>query len=124
MPFHAPAAEHEFILNKVVDFQTVSATERFAEATPDTVTAILTEAGRMCDDVLAPLNWNSDRHPARLENGVVRSSPGFADAYRAIAEGGWVGLAANPGLWRHGSADGIEHRRHGHDVWRVPFAAT
>jgi acyl-CoA dehydrogenase len=42
------------------------------------------------------LNRNGDRHPARLENGVVRASPGFAEGYRAIASGGWIGLAANP----------------------------
>jgi hypothetical protein len=50
----------------------------------------------MCDDVLAPLNRAGDTHPARLENGVVRSSPGFADGYKAIAGGGWIGLSANP----------------------------
>jgi alkylation response protein AidB-like acyl-CoA dehydrogenase len=36
-------------------------------------------------------------HPARLENGIVRTSPGYAAAYRAIAEGGWVGMSADPG---------------------------
>jgi alkylation response protein AidB-like acyl-CoA dehydrogenase len=96
MTYRAPAAEHRFILDHVVDFARVAATPRFADATPDTVAAILTEAARMCDDVLAPLNRAGDQHPARLENGVVRSSPGFAEGYRAIAEGGWIGLAANP----------------------------
>ena len=96
MPYRAPAAEHQFILDHVVGFSRVAATSRFADATPDTVSAILTEAARLSDDVLAPLNWTSDQTPARLENGQVRSSPGFANAYRAIAEGGWVGLAANP----------------------------
>ncbi|TXH57080.1 MAG: acyl-CoA dehydrogenase [Burkholderiaceae bacterium] len=96
MPFRAPAADHRFILDHVVDFAAVAATDRFAEATPDTVAAILTEAAKMCDDVLAPLNRNGDRHPARLENGVVRASPGYAEGYHAIASGGWIGLAANP----------------------------
>jgi acyl-CoA dehydrogenase len=54
MPFRAPAADHRFILDHVVDFAAVAATDRFAEATPDTVAAILTEAAKMCDDVLAP----------------------------------------------------------------------
>jgi acyl-CoA dehydrogenase len=45
--------------------------------------------------VLAPLNRAGDKHPARLENGVVRTPPGFAEAYRAIAEGGWVAIAAS-----------------------------
>ena len=36
-----------------------------------------------------------DLHPARLENGIVRTSPGFPEGYKAIAEGGWIGMAAD-----------------------------
>ena len=54
------------------------------------------EAGKLCEDVLAPLNREGDLHPARLENGVVRTSPGFKEGYEAIAEGGWVGISALP----------------------------
>ncbi|MEZ5798086.1 MAG: acyl-CoA dehydrogenase [Paracoccaceae bacterium] len=96
MTYRAPSADHEFILRHVVNVAQVAATDRYAEATPETVAAILTEAARLCDDVLAPVNRNGDLTPARLENGVVRSSPGFAEAYRAIAAGGWVGLSASP----------------------------
>ncbi|MBT5680191.1 MAG: acyl-CoA dehydrogenase, partial [Marinovum sp.] len=74
----------------------VSATERFGEATRDVTAAILTEAGRMCEEVMAPLQRAGDEHPAVLENGVVRCSPGYVDGYRAIAEGGWVSIAASP----------------------------
>ncbi|MFB2594559.1 acyl-CoA dehydrogenase [Paracoccus sp. p4-l81] len=96
MTFRAPVADIRFILDRVVPLAPVAATDRFAEATPDTVEAILTEAGRLCDQVIAPLNRGSDLNPSRLENGVVRSSPGFVDAFRQIAEGGWVGLATDP----------------------------
>jgi len=96
MPYTAPVSEFKFLLAHVVDLASVAATDRFAEATPDTVDAILTEAGRLCDDVLAPLQITGDRHPARLENGVVRMAPGFAEAYGALAAGGWIGLAADP----------------------------
>jgi len=96
MPYRSPVQDHRFILDHVVDFSAVAATERFQEATPDMVDAILTEAGKMCDEVLAPLQRNGDLHPAVLENGVVRTSPGFADGYKAIAEGGWVGVMADP----------------------------
>jgi hypothetical protein len=92
----APAADQRFILDHIVGFADVGATPRFAEATPDTVTAILAEAARMCDDVIAPLNRAGDLTPARLENGVVRASPGFGRGYKAIAEGGWIGVSANP----------------------------
>ena len=96
MAYRAPVRDIRFILDHVVGFAQVSATPRFAEATPDMADAILTEAGRISTDVLAPLNRVGDKHPARLENGAVISSPGFAEGYRAIATGGWVGMAANP----------------------------
>jgi len=96
MPYRAPVSELKFVLDKVVGFDRVAATDRFAEATPETVDAILTEAGRMCEEVLAPLNRAGDLHPAHLENGVVRTSPGFAEGFAAIAEGGWLGMSADP----------------------------
>ena len=96
MPYRAPVRDIRFIMDHVVGFARVAATPRFAEVTPDMVQAILTEAGRIATDVLAPLNRAGDMHPARLENGAVVSSPGFAGGYRAVAEGGWVGMAASP----------------------------
>jgi len=96
MAYRAPVEDIAFILDSVVPLSGIAATERFAEATPDTVSAILTEAGRMATEVLAPLNRNGDLTPARLENGAVRSSPGFDTGMAALAEGGWIGLSADP----------------------------
>ncbi|SDZ16782.1 hypothetical protein SAMN05444004_10713 [Jannaschia faecimaris] len=96
MPYRAPVSELRFVLDHVVGFDRVAATDRFAEATPDMVEAILKEAGKMCEDILAPLNRAGDLNPATLENGVVRTSPGFADGFAAIAEGGWLGMSADP----------------------------
>ena len=101
MSYRAPAGDMAFILEHVVPIAPVTATERFADATPDMVQAILTEAARMCDEVLAPLNREGDMNPARLENGRVRSSQGYDAGLRAIAEGGWIGLTADPA---HGGA--------------------
>ena len=95
MPYCAPIADFRFLLTRVLGFAEVAAQPRFADATPDSVDAILTEAGRLSES-LAPLNRAGDKHPARLENGVVRCSPGFAEGFRAIAEGGWIGMAASP----------------------------
>jgi len=96
MPYVAPLTEFRFLLDHVVGFDRVAATPRFAEASAATVEAILTGAGRLCTEVLAPLQRSGDRHPARLENGVVRTAPGFAEGYRAIVAGGWVGMSADP----------------------------
>lgn len=96
MPYRAPVTDIRFILDHVVGFSQVAETARFVEATPDLVEAILTEAGRISSDVLAPLNRVGDANPVRLENGAVVTAPGFAEGYKAIAEGGWVGMAASP----------------------------
>jgi alkylation response protein AidB-like acyl-CoA dehydrogenase len=96
MTYRAPVEEFRFIFNHVADFGRVVATERFADATADVTDAILIEAGKLCEDKLAPLQRTGDLHPARLENGKVRTTPGFAEAYAAIAEGGWVSIAASP----------------------------
>ncbi len=96
MPYHAPVSDYRFLMENVVGFSQVVATDRFAEATPDMTDAILTEAAKMCEEVLYPLNRSGDLHPARLENGIVRTSPGFDSGYKAIAEGGWIGMSASP----------------------------
>ena len=95
MPYRAPVSDFQFLLDHVVGFDAVNATDRFAEATPDMTHAILSEAAKMSEEVIAPLNRAGDTHPAHLENGIVRTSPGFADGYNAIAEGGWIGMSAS-----------------------------
>ncbi len=96
MSYRAPVTELQFLFDRVLDFDRLTRTERFAEATPDLRAAILSEGAKLAEEVLAPLNRVGDTEGAALENGVVRTPPGFAEAYRAIAEGGWIGLAADP----------------------------
>ncbi|WP_108484839.1 acyl-CoA dehydrogenase [Oceaniglobus ichthyenteri] len=96
MPYRAPVREFSFLFDHVVGVSQVSGTDRFAEATPDIVGAILTEAAHLCEGALAPLQRVGDQQPAVLENGVVRTSPGFGAGYDAIAKGGWIGMSANP----------------------------
>jgi acyl-CoA dehydrogenase len=96
MSYRAPVEEFHFLLDRVLGADRLHATERFAEATPETVEAVLTEAARLAEQVLAPLRRAGDLEPARLENGLVRTSSGFAAAYGQIAAGGWVGVAADP----------------------------
>ncbi len=98
MTYRAPLADFAFLFDHVVGLAQVQATELFAEATPDLVQAILSEAGKLGEEVLAPLQRVGDMEGAVLENGVVRTPEGFAEAYRAIAEGGWIGMSASPDI--------------------------
>ncbi len=96
MPYRSPVTEIEFLLNDVLDAGRLSKTALFTDATADVSSAILTEAAKLAEEVLAPLNVAGDLTPARLENGVVHCSPGFSEGYKAVANGGWVGMAAAP----------------------------
>ena len=96
MPYRAPISDYEFLFRNVIGFDQIAATEKFSEASEDVVKAILTEAGKMCEEIMAPLQRPGDLEPARLENGVLRTSPGYAEGWRAIAEGGWIGMSGDP----------------------------
>ncbi len=94
--YRAPVEDFAFLFRHVVGFDRVTDTGLFAEAAGEVSEAILSEAGRMCEEILAPLQRAGDLNPAVLKDGRVRCSPGFAEGYAAIAEGGWIGMAASP----------------------------
>ena len=94
MTYRAPVRDIAFSLRHVAGFDRLA--DAFPEADADTVEAVLEAAGTFAAEVLAPINRAGDLTPARLENGVVRTSPGFAAAYKAFAEAGWNSLAADP----------------------------
>ena len=95
MPYRAPLSDYALLLD-ILGYDRLTATPRFAAIPRDTATAILAEAARLAETTLAPLQRVGDTHPARLENGITRTPPGFAEAYRAIAQGGWIGMSARP----------------------------
>jgi acyl-CoA dehydrogenase len=96
MPYRAPLSEYAFVLNHVAGFGAVQATARFGGCSDDLTCAILAEAGKLCEETLAPLNRVGDNVGSRIENGAVTTPPGFIAAYRQIAEGGYVGMGGDP----------------------------
>jgi len=92
MAYRAPVTEITFLLENVLGGAKLGETTLFADATLETAAAIFDEAAKLAEGVLAPLNRVGDEQGAKLENGVVRCSPGFKEAYQALAEGGWVGM--------------------------------
>jgi alkylation response protein AidB-like acyl-CoA dehydrogenase len=64
----------------------------FADFGLDTAGAVLEECAKLTQDVIAPLNWEGDKNPSSWQDGVVTTTPGFKQAFRAYAEGGWQGL--------------------------------
>ena len=92
MTWHAPVRDIAFALKSIGAAD--AAAEFGAGLDEDTILAVLDAGGRFAENVLAPLNRTGDEQGARYENGQVRSVPGFAQAYRGFAEGGWNGLSA------------------------------
>ncbi|MGB1753743.1 MAG: acyl-CoA dehydrogenase family protein, partial [Paracoccaceae bacterium] len=60
------------------------------------VSAVLNESGKLCEEVLAPLNTIGDVQGCVLENGIVRTPHGFKDAFEEVKSGGWPGLDCDP----------------------------
>ena len=83
MSYAAPVTEMRFVVEELAGLDDL-----------ELATAILNEAARFAETVLAPLNQPADRSGSRLENGVVRTPAGFRDAYRQYVAAGWNGLAA------------------------------
>ena len=93
MSFSTPVRDMAFALDHMAGFGALERTGAFADLSDDLVSAILEEMGKFCDQVIAPLNKASDRQGAKLENGVVRTTPGFKEAYQQYVEGGWNALS-------------------------------
>jgi acyl-CoA dehydrogenase len=92
--YKAPVEDVLFLLNDVLRLEGYNNLPGFAEATPDTVEAILSEGAKLCEEVFAPLNLTGDREGCRHhQDGSVTTPKGFRDAYRAYAEAGWMGLS-------------------------------
>jgi alkylation response protein AidB-like acyl-CoA dehydrogenase len=109
MPHYtAPLKDHRFLLHNVFPASDLSRTPLFQDSTPDILDAVLEEAAKFSEQVLAPLNRPGDEQGCTAANGVVTTPDGFPEAYRLFMEGGWAGLTASP---EHGG-QGLPHTLH------------
>ncbi len=91
-----PVDEIRFTLNTIADMAGLQAMDAFGDATPDLVDAILEEAGKVAANVIAPTNIAGDQEGSTLTGDEVKTATGFKEAYKALAESGWIGLGNNP----------------------------
>ena len=94
MTYRAPVRDLIFTLTEVAGLDAVAATGAFPDYDRELLGAVLEAAGQFSEEVLAPLNRVGDQKGATCVDGAVTAAPGFADAYRQFAEGGWTGLSA------------------------------
>ncbi len=94
--YKAPIAEVSFVMNDLLNINSLTSIPDFAEATPELVSAVVEEAGKFAADVFAPINRDGDLKHSRAENGEVVTAPGFKQAYQHFVENGWLSLAQDP----------------------------
>jgi alkylation response protein AidB-like acyl-CoA dehydrogenase len=94
--YRAPLADIRFVLEDLLDVGQLASLPGYADATPDVLVAVIEEAAKLCEDVLAPLNQPGDAEGCHYEQGAVRTPRGFRDAYSAFIHGGWPAMVAPP----------------------------
>jgi 3-(methylthio)propanoyl-CoA dehydrogenase len=92
MTYKAPLKDMLFAIKHIANIDAVSKIPGFEDAGYDTAEAVLEECAKFNEGVLAPLNWTGDINPSSFKDGVVTTTPGFKEAYKQYAEGGWQGL--------------------------------
>jgi alkylation response protein AidB-like acyl-CoA dehydrogenase len=92
--YRAPVEDYRFLFNEVLEIEKHHDLPQFSELSPELVDDILAGGGKICEEVLHPLNQSGDEEGCRFENGQVFTPKGFKDGYRAYSEGGWGGLGA------------------------------
>ncbi len=92
MSYTAPLKDMLFDIKHLANIDQVAQIPGFEDAGFDTAQAVLEEAAKFTQGVLAPLNWDGDKNPSSWKDGVVTTTPGFKNAFKQFAEGGWQGL--------------------------------
>ncbi len=94
MPFTPAVREQRFVLDTVARIADLAATERFADATPDLIDAVLEGAGQFAAGEWAPLNREGDTNGPKWTEQGVKMPTGYPQAYRDYVAGGWGTIGA------------------------------
>ncbi|MBX9959247.1 MAG: acyl-CoA dehydrogenase [Burkholderiaceae bacterium] len=92
MSYTAPLKDMLFNIKHLARIDEIAKLPGFEDAGYDTAQAVLEEAAKFNEQVVAPLNWDGDRNPSSWKDGQVSTTPGFKNAFRQFGEGGWQGL--------------------------------
>jgi alkylation response protein AidB-like acyl-CoA dehydrogenase len=93
--YSAPIDDMMFLFEKLRDNSYYNELEKYKEVNPDIAKDILEQAAKITENLILPLAKIGDETPAVFENGVVRTSPGYKEAYKKFVEDGWISLSCD-----------------------------
>jgi len=97
MPIYtAPVEDMMFLFDKLRNNKNYNEIEKYKEVNSELVKNILDEAAKINQNIILPLAKSGDENPTILENGVVRTPPGYKEAYAKYIEDGWTSLSCDP----------------------------
>ena len=96
MPFIADSRDVQFNLFEWLDLDAVLKGEAYSEIDRDQLAMVLDEAQKVAEGSVSACNEVGDRVGAKFVNGKVELPEGFAEAFKDLAEGGWIGATMNP----------------------------
>lgn len=94
--YTAPLEDMMFLYEKLRNNEHYNELEKYKDITADLVKDILQEAAKINQNIILPLAKAGDENPAILENGIVRTPPGYKEAYKKFIEDGWQSLSCDP----------------------------
>ena len=94
--YNAPIEDMMFLFDKLRNNKNYNEIEKYKEVNSELVKNILDEAAKINENIILPLAKSGDENPTILENGVVRTPPGYKKAYTKFIEDGWTSLACDP----------------------------
>ena len=94
--YNAPVEEMMFLFNNLKDNKNYNEIEKFKEINSDLVKDILDQAAKINQEIVHPLAKVGDENPCIYENGIVRSPPGYKEAYTKFINDGWTSLSCDP----------------------------
>ncbi len=92
MSYKAPVKDMLFNMKYLANIDQIAQLPGMEDAGFETAQAVLEEAAKFNEGVLAPLNWEGDKNPTSWKDGEVTATPGFKEAFKQYAEAGWQGL--------------------------------
>ena len=94
--YNAPVEEMMFLFDHLKDNKNYKEIDKYKEINSDLVKDILQQAAKINQELILPLAKIGDEKPCVYENGIVRSPPGYKEAYKKFIEDGWTSLSCDP----------------------------